>query len=201
MKKDSKLWLILFGVIITITGCASNTQSCKAFLYKPLEESPTYIVKLPPNSDLRYIFKGKSDCYVFYYYDAIFYISEEYPYYDTTNVRVHDSLYNFLLYMQTCYYKGEKIDISTGGKMYVSGGDTLFWKDCLYYCLAKPDHLNGVCNSGFEHLYVGYLHASENDTVILNDYLSSAIRLEKPINRHKANKIVKCDFKIPSNEP
>lgn len=194
MKKESKLWLLLFGVIITIMGCASHTQSCKAFLYKPLEESPAYILKLPPNSDLRCIFKGKSDCYVFHYNDAIFYISEEGHYYDTTNARGYDTLYNFLLFMQSCYYKGEKIDIPTEGKMYVSGGDTLFWKDCLYYNLAKPDHLLGVSNFGFKNLYVGYLHAAERDTAVLNDCISSAIRIEKHVKKHKANKVIKYDF-------
>ena len=194
MKKESKFLGLALGVITIITGCASHTKSCKAFLYKPLEESPAYIVKLPPNGDLRYIFKGKTDCYVFYYYDAIFYISEEGHYYDTTNARGYDTLYNFLLYMQSCYYKGEKIEIPTKGKMCVSGGTTLFWKDCLYYNLAKPDHLHGVSNFGFENLYVGYLHASENDTSILNDCISSAIRVEKPVKKYKANKVIKYDF-------
>ena len=201
MKKESKLWLISLCVITTITGCASHTQSCKVFLYKPLEKSPAYMVTLPPNSNLKFIIKGESDCYVFSYENAIFYICEESPYYNKTNSQTHDSLYNYLLQVQRCYHNGDKIAIPKEGKIYLDGCDRLFWKDCLIYNLVKPDHLNGICNSGFEHLYVGYLHASPNDTTILNDYISSAIRLEKPINIHKANKIVKCDFKIPSNEP
>jgi hypothetical protein len=89
---------------------------------------------------------------------------------------------------------GERIDIPIEGVLYESGryGST-FWRYYLFYNLEKPNHIYGVSNRGFEHLYVGYAQASERDTAALNDCISSAIRINKPINKHKANKIIKCD--------
>lgn len=188
MKKNTKLRLICLCVMTVLNGCETQTYiyDCKAFIYKPLKDSPAYVVKLPLNSNIKTIIRGHSDCYTFTYHDAIFYISEEYPY------KSHDTLYNFLLKMQHFYQSGEKINIPSAGVLYECGRhDHSFWKYCLNYNLGNPDHLYGVSNSGFEHLYVGYTHASEKDTAVLNKCISSAIRVEKPVKKHKANRIIK----------
>ena len=191
MKKNNKLWLICLCVITAINGCKTHTHMFdhRAFLYKPLEDSPAYIVKLPLNSDIKIIIRGRSDCYTFTYNDAIFYISEEDPY------KSYDTLCNFLLKTQHFYQVGERINIPIAGVLYESGRhDNTFWKYCLIYNLEKPNHLYGVSNRGFEHLYVGSTHASERDTAVLNDCISSAIRVEKPVKKHKANKVIKYGF-------
>jgi len=189
MKKSAKLGLICLWVMTVLNGCEtySHVRGCKAFIYKPLKDSPAYVVKLPLNSNIKIIIRGHSDCNTFTtYHDAIFYISEEYPY------KSHDTLYNFLLKTQHLYQSGERINIPSAGVLYECGGhDSTFWKYCLIYNLEKPDHLYGVSNSGFEHLYVGYTYASERDTAALNDCISSAIRVEKPVKKHKANRIIK----------
>lgn len=186
--KKSKLMLSI--VCLITASCASKIEKhfCKVFLYKPLEDSPAYMVKLPLNSTIETIISGHSDAYTFSYHDAVFYISEEYPY------KSQDTLYNFLLRTQCLLQMGERIDIPIEGVLYESGryGST-FWRYYLFYNLEKPNHIYGVSNRGFEHLYVGYAQASERDTAALNDCISSAIRINKPINKHKANKIIKCD--------
>lgn len=193
MKNNNNRWIIYLFTITILNSCKSYTYTCdcKAFLYKPLEDSPAYVIKLPPNSNIATITIGQSKCYNFSYHDAVFFISEEDPYYDS---RIQDTLYNFLLKMQCLYQKGEKINIPKEGLEYESGYDGLFWKFCLIYNLGKADHLNGLSDLGVEHLYVGYLYASERDTAVLNDCISSAIRISKHINKHKANKIIKCDY-------
>ena len=192
MKNKNKQWIIYLCIITILNSCKSYTHTCDciAFLYKPLEDSPAYVVKLPPNSNIATITIGQSKCYNFSYQDAVFFISEEYPYYAP---QIRDTLYTFLLKTQRFYQKGEKIDIPREGLVYESGYDGLFWKFCLIYNLEKADHLNGLSNLGVEHLYVGYLYASEKDTAVLNDCISSAFRIEKPTDKHKANKIIKCD--------
>ena len=192
MKNNDKRWIIYLCIITILNSCKSYTRTCdcEAFLYKPLEDSPAYVIKLPPNSNIATITIGQSKCYNFSYNDAVLFISEEDPYYDS---QIQDTLYNFLLKMQRLYQKGEKINILKEGLECESGYDGLFWKFCLIYNLEKADHLNGLSNLGVEHLYVGYLYASERDTAVLNDCISSVIRINEPINKHKANKIIKCD--------
>ena len=191
MKKENKLCLVaLICLIAVVNSCElqKKIQICKAFIYKPLEDSPAYVVKVPSNSNIYTILRGRSDCYTFSYHDAILYISEEYPY------ESQDTLHNFLLKTQHLYQIGEKIVIPSAGVVYESGRfDKTFWKYCLIYNLEKSDHLYGASNRGFEHLYVGYVHASERDTAILNDYISSAIWIEKPVRKSNVNKIIKCD--------
>lgn len=191
MKKNR---LCFFVVCLTIVSCAPETekQFCNCFLYKPLEESPAYMVTLPFNSKIEAILSAHSNCYTFSYHDAIFYISEEYPY------KSQDTMYNFLLKTQRFYQFGERINMPRAGIVYESGRhDNIFWKYCLIYNLEEPNHLYGVSNSGFEHLYVGYVNASETDTAVLNECISSAIRIDRPIERHKANRIIKCDHFTP----
>lgn len=193
MKNKNKQWIIYLCIIAILNSCKSykHTFDCEIFLYKPLEDSPAYVVKLPSNSSLRTITIGESKSYNFSYHDAIFFISDEYCYYAP---QIPDTSYNFLRKMQRLYQKGEKINIPREGMVYESGcDDGLFWKFCLFYNLEKANYLNGLSNIGVEHLYVGYLYAFEEDTAMLNDCISSAIRINKPINKHKANKIIKCD--------
>ena len=190
MKKN-RLWF--FIACLTIVSCVSKTekQFCKFFLYKPLDESPAYMVTLPFNSKIESILSAHSKCYTFFYHNAIFYISEEYPY------KSQDTMYNFLLKTQHFYQLGERINTPGAGIVYESGRhDNIFWKYCLIYNLEKPNHIYGVSNSGFEHLYVGYVNASETDTAVLNDCISSVTRIEKNVKKRKTNKIIKCNLKL-----
>ena len=180
MKKDNKLYILALLLMTCLCGCAvqKNETKSNAFLYRPFEYSPAYIVKLPPGCKIEYvIYQGERTYgYAFSYHDATFYISDGNTYYDKSyNVHLRDSLYNSLLEM-------------------LGGGAGSFWRDCLYYNLENSNHLFGVSNIGFEHLYVVYANASERDTAVLNECISSAIRVEKPVKRHRANKIIKYSF-------
>ena len=190
--KNNTLLLIGLFVMIVFNSCETykHISDFKAFVYKPLDVSPAYVIKLPPNSNIETIIRGHSDCYLFSYSDAVFYISEEYPY----QSQPQDTLYNFLLKMQQHVQKGERITIPSAGMVYESGGtDNNFWSYRLFYDFGKPNPLYGVSNNGFEHLYVGYVHASEKDTAVLNDCISSTIQIDKSVTICRANKIIKIN--------
>lgn len=199
MKKDNKLYILALLLMTCLCGCAvqKNETKSNAFLYRPFEYSPAYIVKLPPGCKIEYvIYQGERTYgYAFSYHDATFYISDGNTYFDKSyNVHLRDSLYNSLLEMQKIYKSGKNINIPIKGTIYLGGGAGSFWRDCLYYNLENSNHLFGVSNIGFEHLYVVYANASERDTAVLNECISSAIRVEKPVKRHRANKIIKYSF-------
>ena len=197
MKKDNKLYILALLLMICLCGCAvqKNETKSDAFLYRPFEYSPAYIVKLPPGCKIEFVIcEGERTYgYAFSYHDATFYISDGHTYYDSTyNVHLRDSLYNSLLEMQEKYKAGQNINIPIKGTIYLGGGIGSFWRDGLYYNLEIPDYLFGEC--GFEHLYVGYVNASERDTATLNNCISSVILFEKPVKKHRTNKIIKYSF-------
>lgn len=182
------MWLVGLYVISVLNGCTTQAHvyNRRMFLYKPQEESPAYIVRLPRNSEFKMIIRGRSDCYAFTYNDAVFYISEEDPY------KSNDTLYNYLLKMQQIYQSGGEIDIPSSGFLIETGkyGNS-FWKYRLIYNLEKPDPFYRAGKDCFEHLYVGYTLASESDTAELNNCISSAIPVERFVKKHKANKIIR----------
>lgn len=195
MNTNKTIVITLVSCILFLNSCHVNSLSADnrhdSFLYKPLDNAPAYMVKLPIGSKIEYYLIGNSTGYCFSYHNSYFYISNESPLYDSLSSDIFIAIHNNLVEVQDSLKNGSDITCPKQGGIYVGGGDSLLWKYYMLYDLERANPVLGVCGSGFEYLVVGYTHATPADTAVLNSYISTAIKVETSVKKNKMNRMVR----------
>lgn len=194
----NRFWGVFFMIcLMTFNSCQFKRLVTDtiydSFLYKPSDNSPAYLVQLPPGCILQGYIVGSSISYYFSYNNAFLYVSNESPmpgveHIPSDKFSVHH--YN-LIKVQDSLKKHMDISCPRQGVIFEDGGDSLFWKYCFVYDLEKNDPTFGVANYGFQFIIVEYANATSEDTNVLNRYMNTPNIIGMTGKKTRLNKIVR----------